>query len=62
MKKKKETIHIMSSVENTLHNMEKFNPYQCGHGFYEDKEGKRAKRSRRKAKERKEINSFLEER
>ena len=62
MKKKKETIHIMSGVENTLHNMEKFNPYQCGHGFHEDKEGKRAKRSRRKAKERKEINSFLEER
>ncbi len=35
--KKKKTIHIRNKYENTLLNREHFNPYQTGHGAFNNK-------------------------
>ena len=49
----KENIITVNTVENTLLNKERFNPYQTGHGFYKDK--KHPSRTEKKQKLRKEI-------
>lgn len=47
MKKKSLSVYHLSSIENTLKKMPKYNPYQTGHGVIGD-----TKYNRRKAKKR----------
>lgn len=57
MKRKKETIRIMSTYENTMINKERYNPFQSGHGMHESE--KYPKRSKSKAKWKKESREFI---
>jgi len=47
------TIKVMNSIEATIHNKKKFNPYQTGHGVWKSK--KHPNRCSRKNELRKEI-------
>lgn len=54
MKKKSLSVYHLSSIENTLKKMPKYNPYQIGHGVIGD-----TKYNRRKAK--KDMKKLLED-
>lgn len=54
MKKKNLSVYHLSSIENTLKKMPKYNPYQTGHGVIGD-----TKYNRRKAK--KDMKKLLED-
>lgn len=56
-KKKKINVMHISSVENTLRKMPKYNPYASGHGAHQNK-GKYPNRSQRKAATRKETGLY----
>lgn len=58
-KKKSKKIDIVkiSSVENTLRQMPRFNAYASGHGAFQNK-GKYPTRSQRKANLRKELSKY----
>ena len=51
-------IKTIPSVDQTLFEKERFNPYQTGHGFYKNK--KRPSRAEEKQKLRKEIEGVIE--
>lgn len=53
---KRETIKVMNSIEKSLSDMEKFNPYQTGTGIHVSEKYK--KKGRKKEKERKEMKSY----
>jgi len=53
----KEIIKVKTSIEQTLQEKERFNPYQTGHGFYKSK--KHPSRTEEKEKLRKEIEDVL---
>ena len=57
MSKKKKNISVLriSSVENTLRQMPKYNPYQVGHGSHGDKAYNRRKNKEQFRKEMREI-------
>ena len=55
---KKEIIKTTTSIDQTLLEKERFNPYQTGHGFYKDK--KHPSRTEEKQKLRKEIEEVSE--
>lgn len=54
MKKKNLSVYHLSSIENTLKKMPKYNPYQIGHGVIGD-----TKYNRRKAK--RDMKKLLED-
>lgn len=54
MKKKSLSVYHLSSIENTLKKMPKYNPYQTGHGVIGD-----TKYNRRKAK--RDMKKLLED-
>lgn len=56
-KNKKETIKIMSGIEVSLANRERFNPYQTGYGVH--KSVKYPNRTARKAEARKQIHNYI---
>lgn len=53
----KDIIKITTSIDQTLAEKERFNPYQTGHGFYKNK--KYPSRTEEKEKLRKEIEDVL---
>lgn len=57
-KKNVETVYHVSSVENTLRNMPKFNAFAGGYGAYSKNE-KHPSRHQRKAKDRKLFKNYL---
>ena len=50
MNTRNETIHVLSSLEATRMQRERFNTYQCGHGLH-----KTSKKDRRKADNKKAV-------
>lgn len=54
--KKKETIKIMSGLEKSLSEIERFNPYQTGTGVWTSEKYKKKGKSREKL--RKEMKNF----
>jgi hypothetical protein len=57
-RKKRETIKVMDSIEKSLMDMEKFNPYQCGNGVWVSEKYKTGRKGRRRDKLRKEIREY----
>ena len=57
MKKKIETIHVMSAYENTIAHKEHFNPFQTGHGAHQSK--KHPKRAKSKSGWKKETKLYV---
>ena len=53
----KKSVYHMSSVENTLHQMPKYNAFAGGYGFHKSK--KHPSRNQRKAKDRKTFKEYL---
>lgn len=58
MRKVREKIQILTSMENTMLQKERFNPYQCGTGIHASE--KYPSRAKAKRKWKKEINKFLQ--
>jgi hypothetical protein len=57
-RKKRETIKVMDSIEKSLMDIEKFNPYQCGNGVWVSEKYKTGRKGRRRDKLRKEIREY----
>jgi len=57
MSKKRETIKVFGSIENTLKQMPKYNPYQMGYG--EHKSVKYKSRAKNKEEARQIIREYL---
>ena len=56
--KRKESITIMSGLEKSLSEMEKFNPYQCGNGAWTSEKYKGTRKGRSAQKIRKEMKEY----
>lgn len=57
MKIDKQSYYHRSSIENTLAQMPKYNPFACGHGVHQSK--KKPNRAKQKIKLQKEIKDYL---
>ena len=57
-RKRTETINIMSGIEKSLSDMEKFNPYQCGNGAWSSEKYKSLRKGRVADKLRKEVREY----
>ena len=57
-RKRRETIKVMDSIEKSLRDMEKFNPYQCGNGVWVSEKYKNGRKGRRRDKLRKEMREY----
>jgi hypothetical protein len=57
-RKRRETIQVMDSIEKSLMDMEKFNPYQCGNGAWTSEKYKNTRKGRRRDKLRKEMREY----
>ena len=57
-RRKTETIKVMDSIEKSLMDIEKFNPYQCGNGAWTSEKYKNTRKGRRRDKLRKEMREY----
>ena len=57
MKKINESIQILTSMENTMIQKERYNPYQCGTGIHASE--KYPKRAKSKGKWKKEARAYM---
>lgn len=57
-RKRRETIKVMDSIEKSLMDMEKFNPFQCGNGAWNSEKYETGRKGRAKDKLRKEIREY----
>lgn len=57
-RKKRETIKVMDSIEKSLMDIEKFNPYQCGNGVWVSEKYKTGRKGRSRDRLRKEIKKY----
>lgn len=57
-RRKTETIKVMDSIEKSLSDIEKFNPYQCGNGAWTSEKYKNTRKGRRRDKLRKEMREY----
>ena len=57
-RKRRETIKVMDSIEKSLRDMEKFNPYQSGNGVWVSEKYKNGRKGRTADKLRKEMREY----
>lgn len=57
-RKRRETIQVMDSIEKSLMDIEKFNPYQCGNGAWVSEKYKTGRKGRSRDKLRKEMREY----